>query len=54
MVISRIRVRYKVQVPKGKRAEAERALGVHEKACPAATSVKRGIDIEWAADIAEV
>jgi uncharacterized OsmC-like protein len=54
MVITRIRVRYRIKVPKDKRAAAERALSTHEEKCPAATSVKRGIAVEWKADIEEV
>jgi uncharacterized OsmC-like protein len=54
MVITKIRVRYRMKVPKDKREAAERALSVHEKKCPAATSVQRGIAVEWAADIEEV
>jgi len=46
-LITRIRIHYKVRVPQGKREEAERAIQVHEKSCPVAQSVKRGIQIEW-------
>ena len=53
MVITRIRVKYHLTIPKGKREEAERALAVHENGCPAAVSVKRGIEIEYAAEIEE-
>lgn len=51
--ISRIRVHYTIRVPKGKREEAERALGVHESKCTASQSVRRGIQIEYAGDIIE-
>jgi len=54
LVITRIRVRYKMKVPKDKREAAERALATHENKCPAATSVKRGIAVEWKADIEEI
>ena len=54
LVITRIRVRYRMKVPKDKRAAAERALATHEGKCPAATSVKRGIEVEWKADIEEI
>jgi len=54
LVITRIRVRYRMKVPKDKRAAAERALATHEQKCPAATSVKRGIAVEWKADIEEI
>ncbi len=54
MVITHIRVRYRVKVPKDKREAAERALATHEDKCPAATSVKRGIAVEWKAEIEEI
>ena len=43
-----------LQDPQGKRAEAERALGVHEKGCPASQSVGRGINVEYSAEFEEV
>ena len=54
MVITKIRVRYRMKVPKGVRDKVDRALATHEKKCPAATSVKRGIDVRWTADIEEI
>ena len=52
-LITRIRIRYHVRVPQGKREEAERAIQIHEKGCPVAQSVKRGIQIEWEGDVEE-
>jgi uncharacterized OsmC-like protein len=52
-LITRIKVRYSVKVPKGKREEALRAIEVHEKGCPASQSVQRGIAIEWSGDVVE-
>ena len=52
-LITRIRVHYRVKVPQGKRAEAERAIQVHEKGCPVAQSVKRGIQVEWDGNVEE-
>jgi organic hydroperoxide reductase OsmC/OhrA len=52
-LITKIRVRYHVKVPKGKRAEAERAIEVHEKGCPASQSVQRGIAIQWSGTVEE-
>lgn len=46
-VITRIRVRYHLNVPAEQREKALRALDIHERHCPAAESVKRGIAIEW-------
>ena len=34
-LITRIKVHYKVRVPRGKREETQRAIEVHEKGCPA-------------------
>ena len=52
-LITKIRVHYKVRVPKGKREDAARAIEVHEKGCPASQSVQRGIAIEWDGEIEE-
>jgi organic hydroperoxide reductase OsmC/OhrA len=52
-LITRIKVHYKVTVPKGRRADALRAIEVHEKGCPASQSVQRGIAIEWDGDVEE-
>lgn len=52
-LVTRIHVTYHVKVPRGKRGEAERAMEVHERGCPAAQSVKRGIAIEWKGEIVE-
>jgi uncharacterized OsmC-like protein len=52
-LITRIKVHYKLRVPKGKRDEAQRAIDVHEKGCPASQSVQRGIKIEWDGEVTE-
>src|SRR3972149_9759753 len=44
-LITKIKVHYRVRVPKGKREEALRAIEVHKEGCPASQSVKRGIMI---------
>lgn len=54
LLLTRIRVRYTLKVPRGKREEAERALGLHESRCPVSQSVQRGIKVEYSADITEV
>lgn len=53
MTITAIRVRYRVRIPKGKRAEAERALAFHERGCPAAMSIKECIRVSYTADFLE-
>jgi uncharacterized OsmC-like protein len=52
-MITRIRVKYHVKVPQGKREEAERAIQVHEKGCPVSQSVQRGIQVEWEGAVEE-
>ncbi len=52
-LITRIKVHYRVKVPRGKRDDALRAIEVHEKGCPASQSVQRGIAIEWDGDVKE-
>jgi organic hydroperoxide reductase OsmC/OhrA len=51
--ITRIRVRYVIRIPSGKREAAERAVATHEQKCPAATSVRGCIPIEITAQIIE-
>ena len=52
-LVTKIKVRYTVKVPPGKRADTLRALEVHEKGCPASQSVQRGIAIEWDGEVIE-
>jgi uncharacterized OsmC-like protein len=52
-VITRITLHYKVRVPKGKADEARRAMEVHERGCPAAESVRRGIAVDWDGEVVE-
>ena len=52
-LITRVRVTYHLTIPKGKRAEAERALAVHEQGCPVAQSLKRGIAVSWEGELVE-
>jgi len=53
MTITTIRIRYRIRVPEGKRAEAERALAFHEQGCPAAMSIKGCINVVYSADLVE-
>ena len=53
IVIKRMRVKYHMKIPKGKGAEAERAVAVHERKCPAATSVRGCIEIRYESFITE-
>ncbi|MGH9679170.1 MAG: OsmC family protein [Candidatus Acidiferrales bacterium] len=53
MILTGIKLRYHLKVPKDKRAGAERALEYHEGFCAASESVRRGITVEWESDIQE-
>jgi organic hydroperoxide reductase OsmC/OhrA len=53
MTITTIRIRYRIRVPEGKRAEAERALAFHERGCPAAMSIKGCINVVYTAEMEE-
>ncbi len=52
-MVTRVRVKYHVKVPTGKRMEAERAMEVHERGCPVAQTLKRGIAVSWEGEITE-
>ena len=54
LLLTRIRIKYRLKIPKGKREEAERALALHESRCPVSQSVQRGIRVEYSADISEL
>ena len=51
--ITRIRVRYRLVVPHGKREAAERAVAKHPTGCPAANSVRECIELDIKAEIEE-
>ena len=53
-LVTKIKVHYKCRIPRGKREDAERALAVHERGCPASQSVQRGIAVEYTAEFEEV
>jgi organic hydroperoxide reductase OsmC/OhrA len=45
LVIKRITVHYRLDVPDERRADAERVHGVHARACPVARSLEGGIEM---------
>jgi uncharacterized OsmC-like protein len=53
MLLTHITMRYRLKVPKEKRVSVERALDAHDGICPVSASVRRGITIEWKAEIEE-
>jgi uncharacterized OsmC-like protein len=54
LLLTRVRIKYRLKIPRGKREQAERALSLHHSRCPVSQSVERGIRVEWSAEIAEV
>ena len=52
-LITKIKVHYRLKVPKGKREEALRAVHIHEAQCPTSQSIRRGIAIEFDGDVVE-
>jgi uncharacterized OsmC-like protein len=53
MILTGIKLRYRIKVPADKRATVERALQHHEGLCAASESVRRGITVEWESEIEE-
>ena len=53
LLLTHVTVKYRLKVPKGQRAAAERALEHHESRCPVSESVKRGITVEIQSEIEE-
>lgn len=51
--ITTIKVHYRLKIPRDKREEAERAVAVHDKGCPATQSVSPSIKVEWDAEYEE-
>ncbi len=52
--ITTIRIHYRLTIPKEKQAEAERAVAVNDKGCPATQSVSPAITVEWDAQYEEI
>src|SRR5579862_5940735 len=53
MILTGIKLHYRLRVPADKRATVERALEHHEGLCAASESVRRGITVEWESEIEE-
>jgi uncharacterized OsmC-like protein len=53
LLLTKVRIKYKMKIPKGTRAQAERSLALHHSRCPVSQSVERGIKVEWSAEITE-
>ena len=52
--ITRIRLKYRFQIPAGSREKVDRALDTYADNCPAYQSVKGCIDCSWEASVEEV
>jgi organic hydroperoxide reductase OsmC/OhrA len=52
--ITKIRLRYSIKAPAGKRESIERLLEHYAESCPAYQSVKGCIECSWTAEIIEV
>jgi uncharacterized OsmC-like protein len=53
MILTGVKLRYRMTIPKDKRATVERALQHHETLCAVSESVRRGIKVEWESEIVE-
>jgi uncharacterized OsmC-like protein len=52
-LITRVSVKYRLKVPKGRKGDAERIVENHEKFCAVSQSLRRGISVEIEAEIEE-
>ena len=53
IAITRIRVKYRIKVPSGQREKVERALKIHQDHCPVATTLTRGVEFSFDAEVEE-
>ena len=53
MLLTHVSLKYRLKVPKDKRVSIEKALEHHEDLCAVSASVRRGIAIDWNAEIEE-
>jgi uncharacterized OsmC-like protein len=54
LLLTKVHIKYRMRIPKGRREQAERALSLHHSRCPVSQSVQRGIQVEWSAEVTEV
>ncbi|MEJ2481909.1 MAG: OsmC family protein [Gemmatimonadota bacterium] len=52
-VLTRIVVRYHLNIPAGSRETVERSLERHASKCPTASSLSGAVEVEWEAQITE-
>ena len=53
LLLTNVKVHYRIHAPKEKREAVERALAMHESRCPVSESVRRGITIEFTSEIVD-
>ncbi len=53
LLLTNVTVKYKIKIPADKRASFDRAMEQHDNMCPVSASLKRGIKVEWKAEIEE-
>lgn len=53
LLLTRVRLRYRLKVPADGRGAAERALAPRDAHCPVSQSLQHGIRVEWSADVEE-
>ncbi len=51
--LAAVDLHYHLQIPGGKRAEADRALEVHERYCPLHQSIQQGFPVRWSVEVKE-
>jgi uncharacterized OsmC-like protein len=51
MLLTSVKVHYRVRAPEKQRAAVERAIGDHGSRCPVSESVRRGIAVEWSGEL---
>lgn len=54
MKITDIHIHFELEIPSGKKEEAERALNVFERNCPVAQTLKGSVEIDYDWNITEV
>lgn len=53
MRLTAVKLHYRLKIPRGKRAEADRALELHEGNCPVHQTIQRGFQVSWSAELEE-
>jgi organic hydroperoxide reductase OsmC/OhrA len=51
--LARVRVRYRLRVPRAQREAADKALARHQDRCPTAAWMKGRVEVSWEAAIEE-